>query len=153
MKYYPDVRNGCYYQRTSQDCKDEVNIFCSTSRARELFYRSLERWLSAFDSSVSSPGTGVEHSLAEKSVLFSGSQGNHKSPAKPFPVPAGSPQVCFLSLWGQGNTCASLSPRNTWKYLEIAIGKRSHRYRCEVDPYPRSCSSILHLCDLERELG
>lgn len=47
-----------------------------------------------------------------------------KSPAKPFTVPTGEPPGLLSLLWGQGNKCASSFTRNTWKYLEIAIGKK-----------------------------
>lgn len=123
-------------QRTSQDCKDRSKYILFYQPEQKLFYRSLERWLSAFDSSVSSPGTGWAQSCRKVSSVFWEPR-QSQSPAKPFPVPAGEPPGVLSLLWGQGNTCASSFTRNTWKYLEIAIGKRSHRYRCEVDPQSR----------------
>ena len=127
-------------QRTSQDCKDRSKYILLYQPEQKSFYRSPERWLSTFHSSVSSPGTGWAQSCRKVSSVFWEPR-QSQSPAKPVTVPAGEPPGLLSLLWGQGNQCASSFTRNTWKYLEIAIGKKSHRHRCKVDP--QSCPALL----------
>lgn len=50
------------------------------------------------------------------------------------PPPSYHGRYCGLLslLWSKGNKCASFFTRNTWKYVETAIGEKRHKFYCQV---------------------